>query len=250
MGVPEDEIQFAKEPGRNLDLQLHSRNGKEMKHESLGQISYPETKRSVANRSFYLYNEINIDREYQIQRGSYNPTENSTLSKDDLAFLYIPKKGDKVSIERIIKTRKVFSDIGYEEYNKEIIVTIYKMDGDKILKEYNIDPDIFKKFFMQYSEIESNPGVNLPPEIHNKIADLYEMTDLPKNMKNPFTFTFDHDYYLMMGDNRDYSEDSRIWGLLQDNYIIGSALVIYFPFSRMGSVEQKVNFDSSGMVNY
>jgi signal peptidase I len=36
--------------------------------------------------------------------------------------------------------------------------------------------------------------------------------------------------YFMMGDNRDYSEDSRFWGFLPETYVKGQALFIYFSF--------------------
>jgi signal peptidase I len=36
--------------------------------------------------------------------------------------------------------------------------------------------------------------------------------------------------YFMMGDNRDYSEDSRYWGFLPETYVKGQALFIYFSF--------------------
>jgi len=36
--------------------------------------------------------------------------------------------------------------------------------------------------------------------------------------------------YFMMGDNRDFSEDSRFWGFLPETYVKGQALFIYFSF--------------------
>lgn len=39
--------------------------------------------------------------------------------------------------------------------------------------------------------------------------------------------------YLMLGDNRPNSEDSRFWGPLQSKYIIGKALFIYWPLNRI-----------------
>jgi signal peptidase I len=39
--------------------------------------------------------------------------------------------------------------------------------------------------------------------------------------------------YLMLGDNRNNSEDSRIWGFLPRNLMIGKAVLIYWPLDRI-----------------
>ena len=41
-------------------------------------------------------------------------------------------------------------------------------------------------------------------------------------------------YYLMLGDNRAISDDSRGWGLEPRDDIIGVARVRYWPLSRIG----------------
>ncbi|MDR1245215.1 MAG: signal peptidase I, partial [Endomicrobium sp.] len=38
--------------------------------------------------------------------------------------------------------------------------------------------------------------------------------------------------YMMMGDNRDFSFDSRFWGPLPDEYVKGKALFLYWPITR------------------
>jgi len=41
------------------------------------------------------------------------------------------------------------------------------------------------------------------------------------------------DQYFMMGDNRDNSRDSRYWGFVPDNQIVGKAFFVWMNFSEL-----------------
>jgi len=57
-----------------------------------------------------------------------------------------------------------------------------------------------------------------------------EVCDMPK------TITIPPDHYFMMGDNRGASDDSRFWGPVPKEWIIGEAFATYWPPDRIGTL--------------
>ncbi|MDE6467535.1 MAG: signal peptidase I, partial [Muribaculaceae bacterium] len=58
------------------------------------------------------------------------------------------------------------------------------------------------------------------------------------------TYTFAMDYYWMMGDNRDNSQDSRFWGFVPEDHVVGTPMIVLASFDRdRGLFDGKIRFD-------
>lgn len=57
------------------------------------------------------------------------------------------------------------------------------------------------------------------------------------------TYTFNQNYYFMMGDNRHNSQDSRIWGFVPEDHIVGKALMVWYSSGKEG-----IKWDRIGMM--
>lgn len=57
------------------------------------------------------------------------------------------------------------------------------------------------------------------------------------------TYTFKQDYYWMMGDNRHNSEDSRFWGYVPENHVVGKPVFIWLSLDPNASGFNKIRWD-------
>ncbi len=56
-------------------------------------------------------------------------------------------------------------------------------------------------------------------------------------------YTFRQNYYFMMGDNRHNSLDSRFWGLVPEDHIVGKPLLVWFSTDEQGEWWNKIRWN-------
>ena len=88
---------------------------------------------------------------------------------------------------------------------------------------------------------------NLP--LYMRIISVYENnklevngTEIKINDAVATSYTFKMDYYWMMGDNRHNSADSRYWGFVPEDHVVGKAKFIWLSMDKDKSFPAKVRF--------
>lgn len=125
--------------------------------------------------------------------------------------------------------------------NDRIIVNkfIYKINeperGDIIVFQYPLDPerDFVKRVIAlegETIEVRDNyvyiDGKRLEePYIHDTMLSNFGPVRVPE------------DHLFVMGDNRNNSDDSRVWGALHTKYLVGKTVFKYWPLSRIGGID-------------
>jgi len=114
---------------------------------------------------------------------------------------------------------RVFPNFPQMDWSKDFYGPIYiPKKGDHI-------PMTVKNYYTYQRairEYEDNPTLALAPDKKTVLLDGKPITEYVMKM----------DYYFMMGDNRDNSADSRYWGFVPEDHIVGKPLIIWLSLDH------------------
>ena len=194
---------------------------------------------------------------------SYEEISNYILSisntNDNEYLIYTDDYGIPLSIirdnniiisELIDSTREI--SLTYEDAlkieNSNLFDTIYRVTQSEGVSNLNFFPnnksfkwnnDYLGPIYIpkKGDEIDLNLD-NLP--LYKKIIKDYEFNDVDIsngrifiNSKEQDSYTFKQDYYWMMGDNRYNSEDSRVWGFVPFDHVLGKPVFIWMSIDGL-----------------
>ncbi len=138
--------------------------------------------------------------------------ENNKPQRGDV-MVFFPPHDDRYFIKRVIG---VPGDL-IEYNNKVLTVNGVRQDLDPV-DTISLDP-AQRDLFME--NLDGKPHL------------VYHQ---PKKMGSPHKITVKSGHYFMMGDNRDNSSDSRFWGQVPEEKIVGKAFAIWMHWKDWGSL--------------
>lgn len=117
--------------------------------------------------------------------------------------------------------------------------------GDVIVFRFPQNP---KKFFIKRivglpsESLEMQDGALIIINDAYPIGTILKEPYLARQYNDTLTQTLQDDEYFVMGDNRSASLDSRIWGPLSEDLIIGRAFVRLLPVTKIGVLPGKAHY--------
>ena len=149
----------------------------------------------------------------------------TNINRDNIGPIYVPKSGDVFPIDGETNWRFLLPIILMEGHTATL-------DNNEVKYEFTLqDPhELFRRKGKKSVYDDYFPKGNLLTPWSKAIKDEhFQFLLIDRKPLSEWTeYTLTQNYYWAMGDNRDDSLDSRYWGYIPENNILGEALFTYF----------------------
>ena len=149
----------------------------------------------------------------------------TNINRDNIGPIYVPKSGDVFPIDGETNWRFLLPIILMEGHTATL-------DNNEVKYEFTLqDPhELFRRKGKKSVYDDYFPKGELLTPWSKAIKDEhFQFLLIDRKPLSEWTeYTLTQNYYWAMGDNRDDSLDSRYWGYIPENNILGEALFTYF----------------------
>lgn len=158
--------------------------------------------------------------------GTPNQWEADKIIVDKLSYNFsVPQRGDVVVFSPTEELQK-------EQFQDAFIKRIIGLPGDKVqLKD--------GKVYINDRQLKEEKYLG---GVQNTSVDV--CTSAPVQPFLSKTQTIPPNSYLVLGDNRGSSYDSRCWGVVPRENIIGKAVLRFWPLNKVGGIDETPLYDN------
>ncbi len=229
VGLPGDSLEI-------IDGKIHINNQPlELPERAKPQFSYSGQTKGQPLDAYTLY------KMYGITDGFYyDPNTNQFFiqSLSEEAYQRLKNNPNVASLNREITPagemeRSIFPNNRKKNWNRDNMGPLYIPKKGETVK-INLESYPFYRRI-----IEDYEGLEMGRE--NKLS--LNGTQVLLNGEPIDSYTFQQDYYWMMGDNRHNSEDSRYWGYVPENHVVGKPVFIWLSLDPNASGFSKIRWE-------
>lgn len=176
--------------------------------------------------------EYSIYNQYHVRRGEAYMTRDRkyVLNLDEENANKLKSNPLVKSVSRNIQPKGVSEKVfpsGKMGWNKDNFGPLYIPEEGKTVALTTATLPFYKRIITEYEG-------NTLEQIGNEILI---------NGKEVTSYTFQQNYYWMMGDNRHNSEDSRYWGYVPFDHVVGKPVFVWFSWDTYGKGFDKIRWE-------
>jgi len=181
---------------------------------------------------------INLNQDFQEEYGEIKIDPNFNPHDPNVKFLNMEY--------RTYEKFKTINGVASIEIQPRMAEGIPSSKGDLVYPHDEINFPWNGDFYGPITIPAKGTTITLTPQnykLYERIIKVYEENDFVVNLsdstffingQNTNQYTFKMDYYWMMGDNRNNSLDSRWFGFVPEDHIVGTPALVWWSYSKKG----------------